>query len=833
MKTPTIAELKEIEELESSPRLGKNFECSQLPPILTLFSLLDDRHDHLTSGNVSKTMLNNAPSPDELPSVESSDGPISIQIVSSDSSIEHVKDDPKLPAVSKVHIKLEEERRSSSEDEMTVNIYNVTKSVVTLEKTSQVTVSSIPVEAKPPSPPTVKPDVVSVSSPPPSRVEVKVEKKEAEIREDLRPQSPLWTYTLPAPPVFADSNVNDKQTPTDRQKNGDKYFSDMVSTDCTETILSDSNTTVISAETQIHPIIVDRKPRDEAFIMTPKDYTKTADDESEKSTEIITSDLEDGYLGNGNLVSIESPEPAVETLREEKKMVIEDFKRSRLLISRSDSFHSIGQGRSFDAAPRRSPMSPPQRSTSFLSLVQSQKAEMRLNKSSFDSSPYSRQKSSSELSISDVPSLQSLEVIKNILNSSRKNSLQDPEPKEEKVVVLREQTPPVEIKLEEVVKKMEEISKKSEMTRRAEEVSRQSEERSMKAERKPSPVVEAKPAETQWRYTGPPKINLGTWSDRPKVEVAIAADRDYKFGPVTSTTYPRETKVQETQSKRHTIHISNERVVKDEPVKFTKPKVLGVEYKKDVSPPHAVRERESSVEIVTKPTRTVVNIKPRPMSLELSNNYAQIVTQNSTSPSAVSYNRLNSNAKKFTPVVRGFQLNNIKEGADQVDSSAVKKPVEVVEKFEKKTVEPPSVPSKPSFLRSTSSGDIGRKMKFTPVESKTEEEASSLDYPFSQTGLRKTGLKEKFLSNDQKTKSMFGRVVDEKEEGFVRKHQPEHFVEKMTMRSLSHPVPPKPPTAPPMNHHVTFRKSAPVDLDTRDQLLDAIKNFNKHSLRHK
>lgn len=803
-------------------------------------------------------MLNNAPPPDELPSVESSDGPISIQIISTDSSIEHVKDDQKLPAVSKVHIKLEDERRSSSEDEMTVNIYNVTKSVVTLEKSTHVTldkpqsptatVAPASPSLKAESPPlgVVKPAVTSpkvespppyvqpkVESPPPAQAKVKVEvKKEVTISEEQRPQSPLWTYTLPAPPVFADSTMMDKQAPTDRQKVGDKYFSDLVSNDCTETIMSDSNTTVISTETQIHPIIVDRKPRDESFIMTPKDYTKPADDESEKSTEIITSDLEDGYLGNGNVLSAESPVPPVETLREEKKTPIDDFKRSRLLISRSDSFHSIGQGRSFDAAPRRSPMSPPQRSMSFLSLVQTQKAEMRLNKSGLDNSPYSRQKSSSELSISDVPSLQSLEVIKNILNSSRKNSLQDPEPKEEKVVVLREQTPPIEIKLEEVVKKMEEISKKSEISRREE--ARKSEEITMKPERKPSPVVEAKPAETQWRYTGPPKINLGTWSERPKVEVAIAADRDYKFGPVVTSAHPREQKSHEVTNKRHTIHVSNERTAREEPEKFSKPKVLGVEYKKDVSPPYIVRERESSIEIVTKPTRTVVNIKPRPMSMEISNNYTQIVTANSTSPSAVSYNRLNSNAKKFTPVVHGFKLNNIREGADQVDSSAVKKPAEVVvEKYEKRVIEPPQVPSKPSFLRSTSSGDINRKMRFSSVEARAGEEPSSLDTPFSQTGLRKTGLKDKILSSDKETKSMFGRVVDDKED-FVRQRQPDHFVEKVTMRSLSHPpAPPKPPTAPPPMNHVTFRKSAPVDVDTRDQLLDAIKSFNKDSLRHK
>lgn len=94
---------------------------------------------------MSKTLFKSHYEPsDENPSldtVSTSDGPISIHISSRESSLEHVKEESKLPAVSKVHIKHEQQmceennrRRSSSDDEMTVNIYNVSKSVVTLEK---------------------------------------------------------------------------------------------------------------------------------------------------------------------------------------------------------------------------------------------------------------------------------------------------------------------------------------------------------------------------------------------------------------------------------------------------------------------------------------------------------------------------------------------------------------------------------------------------------------------------------------------------------------------------------------------------------------------------
>lgn len=595
------------------------------------------------------------------------------------------------------------------------------------------------------------------------------------IEDDQRPTSPSWTYTLPAPPVFADTGVVNS---SDAQKNGGKFFSDFASTDCNETVLSDSNTTVISAETHIQPIIVQRKSLDDSFVLT----SPAADNESDKSTEIITSDLEDGYLGNGKIVSlVESP--AVSKIK--KEIVIEDFKRSRLVITRSDSFHSIGQGRNFDAVAKRGPSSP-QRSTSFLSLVQAQKAERIADRT--DNAPYSRQKSNSELSICDSPSLQSLEVIRNILNSSRKNSLQD--------VV---KAPPVVKKVEEVIVKQQE--------------------------------PEVKPAETQWRYSGPPKINLGTWSERPKVEVAIAADRDYKFGKIGV----RDTKNEVTTSKRHTIHISNEREAEKH-----LPKVLGVEYKKDASPAPV------AAQIVTKPTRTIINIKPRPMSMNASNSYSSLVTTpasvtynhsptfktvptsvtynhstlvtsptSPSAPSSVSYNRLNTNAKKFTPVVRGFKLNNIKEADSQPEVVALP----VVEN------KAPLVPEKPAFLRSTSAGDINRNVKLSTVEMKVDD-----DKPFSQITLRKTGLKDKILLSDKDTKSIFGRVVEPQEHIFMREADREDQVEKVAVRQLSMPMPPKPPTAPPP---MNFRKSAPVDSDTRNQLLDAIKSFNRDALRHK
>jgi len=769
------------------------------------------------NNNVSKVMLNNSPpataTTAEIHSQPSSiDGPISIQIVKNDEEQQQKKKEEKLPIVSKVHIKPDEEPTpSSEEDEMTVNIYNVTKSVVTLEK------HAIGVET-----------ITEVTETFEQRVEeTKVEVKPNKIvqvqqqQQEQRPASPLWTYTLPAPPVFADDSVVDKETPTDKKTNG--FYSDFTSTVDNETVLSDS-TTVVSAETQIQPIIRERKPLDESFIVRSAEFTKqivvanaanaaVADNESEKSTEIITSDLEDGYLGNGK-VNVETPPltlkeapPAIESNRMEKEVIIDDFKRNRLIITRSDSFHSIGQQqRKVDNTSgisiNRNLNAMPQRSTSFLSLVHAQKAENLQSKQ--QNASYNRQRSTSELSISDVPSLQSLEVLKNILNSSRKNSLNDAssppqtaaiqtqEPKFEapKEVEKKVVTPPVTPPLAKVEVRKPELQQPQ-----------------------------------QWKYSGPPKINLSTWSERPKIEVSIKSDNDYKFGGLAAT-LPHEAKSREP-FKRHTIHLSSTeptlRKDQDE-VDHHLPKVLGVEYKKDIN---HVKERSTVEE---RPTRTIISIKPRPVSVDFTtnnnNNNSNMkptspTTTNYQTSTAISFNRLGTNHNKFVPVVHGFKLDNIKENDGQLP---------VAKEVVLRKPEAPVVPAKPAFVRSTSAGDINRNLKFTIADSKPSQQES-----FSQTGLRKTGLKEKILSSDKETESIFGRVIDNKPAHYAQQHRhsfdPLKTEEKIEKSSINRQFsePPRPPSLPPSS---SLQKPV-VQLDTRNQLMDAIKNFNVDSLRRK
>lgn len=291
---------------------------------------------------------------------------------------------------------------------------------------------------------------------------------------------------------------------------------------------------------------------------------------------------------------------------EERELIVDDFQRSRLIITRSDSFHSIGQqkkhgGRGDDIEIRRTNVNAmPQRSTSFLSLKAEIAAANKFTKNS-NGVPYNKQKSTSELSISDVPSLQSLEVIKNILNSSRKNSLQDSSSMSSSALnddftlastktVAKELKKPVEKPRASAIVEV----KKNEVIRQLEsQLSEPSQLREVK-----NPV--AKKESQQWRYSGPPKINFSTWSERPKVEVAVMNDGDYIFGKQNSTnsTVSRDSKtpvkIESTQTT--TSALKKTEIFTSKPISATNttttlistekqhipPKVLGVEYKKDV-----------------------------------------------------------------------------------------------------------------------------------------------------------------------------------------------------------------------------------------------------------
>lgn len=951
---------------------------------ITEIKEVDDEHEtvmsHVTqqvieeipkdnNGNVSKVLLNNTSngnidkinnnnSISEGPSSIDTDGSISIQIISTqktkrddESSAATVASEKSLPVVSKVHIShhqefcndetisqqkkeeiravatAAEEEEGEEEEEEEVNIYNVTKSRVVSSEKAAKTVSVLREETK---------HVVIERNN--NVVQQEETTKTVVIQEEQhrnRSPSPEWTYKLPAPPVLNDAIPLVVSSPTDHHRKSinagattEKFFDDFTSTADNETILSDSNTTsVTSAETHIQPIINERRKTlddsftvDSAVTTTTVDFTKPDSVSDKSATEIITSDLEDGYLGNAaansNEVSViesfsssSTTTPAETNRGAEKEIIVEDFQRSRLIITRSDSFHSIGQQKKSDYELKRTSLNAlPQRSTSFLSLNHSHKLEVSMNNRlvNAENVPYNRQKSTSELSISDVPSLQSLEVLKNILNSSRKNSLQDSVnnntttatvaatmsassasmvEKKEAATKVTEKEPQKKREKDDEIKSIEKAYVEELKERYAKKLETQKSEPAPQSINSELSVKKAQEkTSSQWRYSGPPKINFSTWNERPKVEVSVMSDEDYIFGGISNHQQQQPPHQQQSrdsvarnrqifEKKSETINISREsdrnestttsastttitgEALKSKEAEKHLPKVLGVEYKKDINPVE-LRKKPAAV---TTTNATSISVRPRPATVDFSsNNSASTNYQGPSSTQFVSYNRLTGNHnKKFTPVVHGFtKLDHISETQADVKSLPIANKLTSVADASEKRAEAPIIPLKPAYLRSTSAGDINRKVKLTPVTIESNNNNDSYDdSPFSQT-LRRTGLIEKRLSEDKKTESMFGRVIDTPKNSGVPNNTINNYnnnntksintahsqvaveEEKVTIRQHSLPaasaVPPPPPPNP-----GTFRKSAPIivgggeDLDSRNQLLDAIKNFNKDALRRK
>ncbi|XP_030566714.1 flocculation protein FLO11 [Drosophila novamexicana] len=247
-------------------------------------------------------------------------------------------------------------------------------------------------------------------------------------------------------------------------------------------------------------------------------------------------------------------------------------------ITRADSFQASS------ASPRHSGLG--------LGLRLRSSSQLSLNRIELNGSLQQQRRSSSELSIAESPSLQSLELIKNILSNSRKNSLADTqpesqlEPQPEPVPVpepVPEQKPQQQQQLEQSEKPKSSPQANTVVSTVVPTVvptvvstvvstvasttvstvvstavpaakplvtavsTPASATDSTDASARSSPVREAartvispepKPLPPTYRYSGPPSINFATWSERPKSQVAIKNEGDYIYGGARASAAP-------------------------------------------------------------------------------------------------------------------------------------------------------------------------------------------------------------------------------------------------------------------------------------------------------
>lgn len=416
-------------------------------------------------------------------------------------------------------------------------------------------------------------------------------------------------------------------------------------------------------------------------------------------------------------------------------------------INRSVSFHSTSASAMDDEASATDDdpglgLYTTQRCSSYLSLNGPQKYEQNTVQSQESCATGSvRQKSSSELSIADTPSLQSIKVMKSILNSS--------------------------IKMNPDSKNIQKEEKPSDAY--ANEADIDNSQIRSDAHKKETAVTNQKKA---WSYQGPPSINFSTWGDRPKTTVNIKSDEDYIFGGTSKMAALQKRFSGVETEKRKDVHPPAELSTYKKPnvqcdSSLSKlPVVRSVEYKKNVpndSP-------DSSPQITSfRPNYEVSHIvsKNSLPKKEPINSFSKSGTENNVFKaipikltSSTQSNIPNSN---FMPRVQSF---NIPKETQSINQVKVTKEVDT-EELEK------------------------------PI--------------FTQFKLRKTGLKEKMFDKRCKDDAKLpnGAQTENGTKPIPTAPKPPPILAKPKIRPVS------------MNNKV----------DTRDQLLDSIRNFKRDTLK--
>ncbi|XP_075156825.1 uncharacterized protein LOC142230083 [Haematobia irritans] len=478
--------------------------------------------------------------------------------------------------------------------------------------------------------------------------------------------------------------------------------------------------------------------------------------------------------------------------------------KQRRSITRSDSFHTTALAT--DASNSSGTLN--KRTSSQISL--DQMANGNLN----------RRRSSSELSIGESPSLQSLEVMKTILNS-RKNSLAHSGGEEEAPAVeVNTRRPSEELKFtslelknkmaldrvaakEEIVEKTDNQMESKENIKKLwqnranseiEEYSRNlakssnengaqfprndnhtpKEETStaleIKAEErvletaKENPEVKPKELPKVYRYSGPPSINFSTWSERPKVQVAIKNEGDYIFGGKVndSKTIPRNHRMSTPANFNESHHEAK-------PLPPVAPKPATIQRM-------GIPEKEYKVPVMVKPIKDVIVESTQ-------SEQAKVITNGDIPRSNGNADSLKSIANaEVKPQVSNFNKppTPVKVSANGTVKLALQRPtIESVLKPQTQTIvntnhnttlprtnkrfstsiatsstsstaQTPVTPITPGpqLLRSTSTKREERETKSMIIP----DNAAPVAAPFGQNTLRRTGFKEKIMAKDEEEK---------------------------------------------------------------------------------
>lgn len=335
-------------------------------------------------------------------------------------------------------------------------------------------------------------------------------------------------------------------------------------------------------------------------------------------------------------------------------------------IGRSMSFQSTN---TLDQESLNSTMelavSSSERRNSYLSLNKTPEPEThkRMIGTNHQMIPKSEQKSSSELTIRDTPSLQSIEVMKLILNKSNLDWTTDI-PKSS--IVEKKATE------EDIKKKPEEKLEKSDAN----------------GTKKPE-TSESFKVQQAYKYQGPPAINFSTWGERPKSMVHIKSDSDYIFGGTSKiAALQRRLNGDSNESIISGSVTSTEKNEKHcERISCKLPIVRGVEYKKNIEhtniqtidgdvadSTHTKTPLRSSYEI-----SRIVSETPLYMNTSYTNknNVDKSTHSKNKSPKSFqnNYSGVVQRVQSFNSLIENRSINQYKGAKEKVGTKEPKKPI--------------------------------------------------------------------------------------------------------------------------------------------------------------
>ncbi|XP_031626231.1 probable serine/threonine-protein kinase DDB_G0282963 isoform X2 [Contarinia nasturtii] len=353
-------------------------------------------------------------------------------------------------------------------------------------------------------------------------------------------------------------------------------------------------------------------------------------------------------------------------------------------------------------------------------------------------------KSSSELSIADTPSLQSIEVMKSILNKSRTLN-RDGVPCAQKKAINQEN------------------GKNNQRNFHENEVNQQTNDDMASSKMK---------TETKtWKYQGPPSVNLSTWGERPKSLVHIKNDEDYISGAPSKVVTSNGDRHNNVRPSEKPFQKSDE-YCKNNSCKL--PVVRSVEYKKNT-----LSNNQDS------------NHDDIPDSVQFRSNYkiSRIVGQR---PNSVCVPTTNLN-----------QNSNENQNSDKIPrEKSFPSVINRVQSFNGQHE---------AITKNRTNNSVGTNVISNRFSSNDTEKPI-----FSQFTLRKTGLKEKILDECNPSKKI------------TVNHSSNHYKKIPVNEPKVNQIPtaPKPPPT------LTKPKNRPV-VDTRDELLNSIRSFNRDTLKRK